>query len=218
MAMQESVVHPRVRILHAVPGAPPIDVYIGESQLVASLAYGRLSDYVSLLPGRHRLRVWPGGGHDPGDALVDDTLERLRSGLDYTIVALGEVPDVRALKFEDSTQPPVQGREGVPAAEVAKVRIVHASPDAPALDVGVPGNPGLFLQVAFGEATDWRQLEHGTYDIELRRAGHDASVARLPRYDIAGGNRYTLVALGRLDRPPALTIKSVVDAFEVHPA
>lgn len=216
--MQEPIAHPRVRILHASPGAPAVDVYVGEEQKVASLAYGQLSPYFTLLPERHRLRIFPAGDHSPGDVLVDDTLPRLRPALEYTIVALGEPQDLRATVFEDSTPQPMQGRERAPAAELAKVRILHTSPDAPALDVGVTGNPDLFLQVGYGEATDFKEMEQGTYDVQLRRAGHDALVTTLPRYDITGGRRYTLVVLGLLDRPPALALMPVVDAFEVWPA
>lgn len=216
--MQESVAHPRVRILHTSPGAPAVDVYIGESQKVAGLAYGQLSGYFALAAERQQLRVFASGSHRPEDVLIDDTLQRLRPGTDHTIVVLGQVRDLRAATFEDSTPLPVRGRERLPATEVAKVRILHAAPDAPALDVGVPGDPALFLQVGYGEASPYKEVESGTYDIQVRRAGHEAVVARLPRFDIAGGNRYTLVALGLLDRSPAFALAPIADAFEVCPA
>lgn len=216
--MQVSVVHPRMRVLHASPNAPALDVYIDDSPRFPNLTFGQLSDYVSLWPERHRLTVSPAGARRPEDALVDDKLESLRSGLDYTLVAMGDMKDLRMVLFDDSTPLPVEGRERVPARGRAKVRFLHASPDAPAIDVGVTGNPALFLQVGFTEATPFKELESGTYDIQLRRAGHDALIATLPQYAFAGGYRYTLLALGLVDGQPAFQLVPVVDALEVCPA
>mgnify|MGYP002684669816 CR=1 FL=1 len=59
--MQVSVVHPRMRVLHASPNAPALDVYIDDSPRFPNLTFGQLSDYVSLWPERHRLTVSPAG-------------------------------------------------------------------------------------------------------------------------------------------------------------
>jgi len=215
--MQVSVVHPRVRALNASPDAPAMDVYIDDSLRFPNVAFGQITEYVSVWPERHQLRILPAGSHWPEETLVDEKLESLRSGLDYTVAIVGEAKDLRPLLIEDSTPLPVAGRERLPVATRAKVRFLHASPDAPALDVGVTGNPALFLQVAFTEVTPYRELESGTYDVHLRRAGHDTPVATLPHYSLAGGYRYTLVALGLVDGQPRFQIMPVVDAFEVCP-
>ncbi len=216
--MQESVVHPRVRVLHAAPSAPALDVFVGGSLHTPGLAYGQVSGYVSLRPDRHRLRLFPAGQHRPEDVLVDEGMERLKSGLEYTIVAVGELRDLRIVLVEDCTPLPVMGRGGAPAPDVAKVRILHASPDAPALDVGVTGSPELFRQVGFTEVSPFRDVESGTYDIHARRAGHDAVVAILPRYAFVGGSRYTLVALGLVDGQPPIALMPVIDALVECPA
>ncbi len=216
--MQVSVVHPRVRVLNTSPDAPPLDVYIDDSLRFPNVAYAQLTGYISLWPERHRLKILPAGAHSPESTLVEARLESLRSGLDYTVAIVGETSDLHTLLIEDSTPLPVEGREQVPVATRAKVRFLHASPDAPAVDVGVTGNPALFLQVAFAQVTPFKELESGTYDIHIRRAGHDAPVATLPQFAIAGGNRYTLVALGLTGGQPHFRVLPLVDAFEVCPA
>jgi len=215
--MQVSVVHPRVRALHTSPGAPALDVYIDDSLRFPNVGFAQLTEYVSLWPERHRLRILRAGSHWPEDTLLDERIESLRSGLDYTLAIVGEAQDMHTLLVEDSSPLPVEGRERVPVATRAKVRFLHASPDAPAVDVGVTGNPALFLQVAFAQVTPFRELESGTYDVQVRRAGHDATVATLPQYTFAGGNRYTLIALGLVDGQPAFRIMPAVDAFELCP-
>lgn len=216
--MQVSVVHPRVRVLHTSPDAPALDVYVDDSLRFPGIAYGQPSEYISLWPERHRLRIAPAGARRPEDTLFDEGLESLRSGLDYTLAIMGQVRSLRSVLIEDSTPLPVEGRERVPVVTRAKVRFLHASPDAPALDVGVTGNPVLFLQVAFTQVTPFKELDGGTYDVQLRRAGHDVPIARLPQYAFSGGNRYTLVALGLTDGQPPFQVMPLVDAFAVCPA
>jgi hypothetical protein len=213
----ESIAHPRVRILHTSPNAPAIDMYIDHSLRVPGLTYGQISDYISLWPDRHRLQLFPSGQHRPQDVLTDDQFERLAPGLDYTVVAAGEVKDLRAFLFKDSAPLPVAGRERVPIPGRAQVRFLHASPDAPAVDVGVTGNPALFLQIGYTEMSPFKEVESGTYDVQVRRAGHEAIVTTLSQQAFAGGKRYTLVALGLLDGQPALQLMPVVDAVAVCP-
>mgnify|MGYP000285877340 CR=1 FL=1 len=50
--------------------------------------------------------------------------------------------------------------------EDAQVRVVHNSPDAPAVDVAVAGGPVLFSNVAFPDATGFAEVDAGTYDLE----------------------------------------------------
>ena len=55
----------------------------------------------------------------------------------------GGVPRVGALLFGGAAAP-ASAQEGA-----AQARVVHASPDAPAVDVAVAGGPVLFSNVAF---------------------------------------------------------------------
>ncbi len=49
--------------------------------------------------------------------------------------------------------------------EPARVRVVHASPDAPAVDVWVEGSVAL-SDVSFKEITDYAELDAGTYNVQ----------------------------------------------------
>ena len=46
------------------------------------------------------------------------------------------------------------------------VRVIHASPDAPAVDVWVNGAVAI-EDLAFGSATDWIALPAGSYDVAV---------------------------------------------------
>src|SRR6187551_403638 len=90
----------------------------------------------------------------------------------------------------------------VPAASAqgsnALVRVVHASPDAPAVDVYVDGNKAL-SNVPFFTASDHLPLPAGLHDIKVTPAG-DANTAVIDAKGVSfeAGNAYTVAATGTL--------------------
>lgn len=67
---------------------------------------------------------------------------------------------------------------GRTAIRSAAVRVVHASPDAPAVDVWVAGvDAPVFTSLGFGDTTAYADLDEGDYTIELRAAGAVGSAA-----------------------------------------
>ncbi|MBN2170638.1 MAG: DUF4397 domain-containing protein, partial [Candidatus Krumholzibacteriota bacterium] len=59
---------------------------------------------------------------------------------------------------------------------MAMLRAVHASPDAPAVDVWAEGGAEpLITSLAYGDASAYAEVAPGTYNIQLRAAGSSAS-------------------------------------------
>lgn len=89
-----------------------------------------------------------------------------------------------------------------PLGEGAKLRVVHASPDAPAVDIYAEGVSGaLITDLAYGETSDYLDLDPGTYNIQLRAAG--AASGSPPAFetgdlDIDDGAKITALAVGLL--------------------
>ncbi|HEU5324705.1 MAG TPA: DUF4397 domain-containing protein, partial [Candidatus Limnocylindria bacterium] len=84
----------------------------------------------------------------------------------------------------------------VAAADDAMVRVVHASPDAPNVDVWVDGETVL-TDVPFTAVSDYLSLPAGTYNIQVTATGDTTPVIEA---DLAfeAGTAYTVAAYGRL--------------------
>jgi hypothetical protein len=183
-----------LRFLHLAPGDPPLDVYVGDELVLPGLHYLHLSDYRELPPARHRIRCYPAGTGGWENIALDIELEKLRPRFDYTLALLNRIPDLQPLLLEDTVPPP--GREQ------ARVRFLHASPDAPALDIRTGGGRLLFTLVPFARVTPFAEIASGTYDLEVRRSSHPTLLATLRRYVLAGEHLYTFVAHGLVDGEP----------------
>lgn len=94
-----------------------------------------------------------------------------------------------------------QGGEGAgPPAGMAMIRVVHGSPDAPAVDVYAEGvaNPQL-TELAFGDTSDYLVIPPGTYNFQLRAApssDDDPIAYATGPIEIAEGDKLTTVAAG----------------------
>ena len=59
-----------------------------------------------------------------------------------------------------------------PATDTAQLRVIHASPDAPAVDVYAKGSSTpLFSNVNYGDTTSFKTVATGNVQVELRPAG-----------------------------------------------
>jgi hypothetical protein len=162
----------RLRIAHVSPDAPNVDVYVDEHRVLEDVSFGAVSDYLHLYPGQHAVRITAAG--DPDTVAAEGDVS-LTPGADYTAAAVGERSEgtFRPLVLEDDNGPVEEGH--------ARVRLVHAAPDAPAVDVTAGGGETtLFEDVAFGESGGYVTVDADAYDLAVRPAGGGDPVAEVP--------------------------------------
>ncbi len=108
--------------------------------------------------------------------------------VEYTVAAVGLLANIKPLVLVDNGDP-------VEATKVW-VRFVHASPDAPAVDIAVHGGPVLFAEIEFKQIGDYLEVGAGTYDLEVRLAGTTTVVLDLPGIELSGRTKYSAYAMG----------------------
>jgi LPXTG-motif cell wall-anchored protein len=192
----------RVRVVHASPDAPAVDVWVNGSVAFSNAPFQGITDYAELAPDSYQVQVTPTGATEP--IVIDATLD-LAAETDYTVVAVGELANIEPLVLVDNNSAPAAGK--------AHVRFVHASPDAPAVDIAVAnGGPVLFSNVPFKGVGDYLPVDAGTYDLEARVAGTDTVALSVPGVSLADGAVYTIFAMGLAGGEPALTAVASMDA------
>jgi len=154
--------NPVVYALHGSPDAPAVDIYAGDALLVENIAFGELSGTVQVPPGTYTLDFYVTGTGVGSPTASFDTPD-LAAGGAYLAVAAGELVQegteeaFTLLAFEELF-------EGTPPA---RTRVIHASGDAPAVDIssvdsgtGLLDLPVAFQNLAFGDASDPGGLEN----------------------------------------------------------
>ncbi|SEO97518.1 Tat (twin-arginine translocation) pathway signal sequence [Halogranum amylolyticum] len=195
-----------VRAVHAIPDAPNVDVYVDDSKVLSDVPFRAVSDYLALPVGEYTVTVTAAG--EPHTVVFEETLTVEKGA--YTVAAVGELSEKTQMPLvlaDDATKP---------ADDTAKVRLVHASPDAPAVDVTVKGaDLTLFDDVEFGERSDYVEVPAGDYTLEVRGATDcdDGDVVATFDVTVEGGMAYTAFATGYLtpdDEPSSCPFDLVV--------
>ncbi len=200
----------RVRVVHASPDAPAVDVYADDAKVLTNVPYKGSSDYLSVPAGAHNFKVFATGANPASDAPVIDADATLEAGKDYTVVAIGKLADIKPLVLVDNNAAPAAGK--------AHVRVVHASPDGPAVDIAVKGGAVLVPNLVFGKDAGPLPVDAGTYDLEVRAAGTTTVALPVNGVTLTAGKIYTIFAVGLLNGTPKLEALPVVNDPAPAPA
>ena len=153
------------RVAHLSPDAPAVDVFLDGAAAFSDIAFREVSAYVVLEPGTYEIEVAPAGQEVP----VDGESVELDAEA-HTVAALGEVSGLNqplAIEpFVDEVEPPGE--------DETRVRLLHAVPDAPAVDVLVEDEP-LFEDVQFGESSGYATVAADEYELDV--VAEDEAVA-----------------------------------------
>jgi len=189
--MDEETEMANVRVAHLSPDAPNVDVYVDGEAALEDVAFRDVSDYLQLAPGSYDVQITEAGNQE--EVFYDDTLEV--EAADYTVAAIGEAADenqpLSVEVFEDDLSDP---------GENARIRGIHAAPDAPAVDVvGADSGDALFEDLAFGESQT-AEAPPGEYTFDVVPAGED-DAEPVASFDasVEAGTVYSVFAVGYLE-------------------
>jgi hypothetical protein len=192
----------RLFVLHGAADAPQVDVFVTApgADLTASAPVGTFAFKETIGPaevaaGDYQVRVTAAG--DPSAVVFDSGTVTLNDGDDINITALPNTSGGAA----PISLVALNGTESLEVLDIdtpTSLQVIHASPDAPAVDVVVDGGvlvPGL----AFPTATGFVETPAGTYTVAVTVAGNPGAVAIGPvDLDLAAGVRYSVLAVGEL--------------------
>ena len=201
--------HAMVRVLHASPDAPAVDVYLDDAKVDAltNVPFGTISGYLDIPSGDHNIKVYATG--TTTGAVIDANVT-VASGSRYTIAATNALAAIEAQVIED---------EPTPSCDAAGVRVIHLSADAPAVDVATAGAApadAVVKGLEYPNATGYLELPAGSYDLEVRLAGTTTVALALPGVAVEACNSYSVFAVGSAADPAvggnALQVVVAVDA------
>lgn len=200
----------RLRLVHAAPDAPQVDVYLtapgadlGMAAPAGSFSFGGDLGPLEVPAGDYQARVTLTG--NPAAVVYDSGTLTLASRSNLLIAAVentatGAAP-ISLVALDGSGT-----AEILDVATPADLRVVHASPDAPAVDVVVNdafGSP-LVPDLAYPDFTPFVSVPGGTYNVKVTDAATQTLVPINADLNLIAGDRYTVLAVGNLANIEAL--------------
>lgn len=177
-----------INIVHASPDAPAVDVYINGTAALEDFEFGQVSGWVALPAGDHQVQVAP-AGTSLETAIIDADVT-LDAGVAYEVAATGVLADIAPqIYVADLSEL---------ETDMARVRVIHTSPDAPAVDIAVSDGDVLISELEFPNASDALVVPVGTYDLEVRPSGTMDVALDLPGVEFEAGKSYDVYAIGQL--------------------
>lgn len=176
----------------AAPALGSVDVLVDGTAALSNLEYGLQSGFIPLPAGTYDLQVTATA--DPTTVALDLPGTEVEAGVAYEIAAIGSL----AAGTLTANIAPVDLSE-LPA-DTARIRVVHAVTDGPAVDVALAGGEVLIPGLAPGTTSDYLEVPTGSpVDIELRAAGGADPLLPIPGVELVAGTATTIYAAGLAD-------------------
>jgi hypothetical protein len=176
-----------VRIVNAVAGGKTISAQVSGSTLFSEVMQGAVSDYIEIGPNLSTFSVNIPGGTEVYTVTSQDQM--LRTGTRYTIFLIAEDASNRVLR--------VVRDDVVPEIGKARIRVLHAAPGGPNLDVmATNGMINLFTNVAFKSAAGYADVSPAKVDLEFRATTGGRVLLRVPELDLQPATAMTIVVTG----------------------
>ncbi len=182
-----------VRFVHAVPGAPTVDVYVNNQLAVANLEFGSASAYLNVPAGALNVSANVAG---TGDVAFSQTAT-IEDGATLSMIATSAT----APQFEA-----VSDDRGELAFGNTRFSIVHGIEGAPAVDVVFIEDGTVIAEgLAYGDSFGTFDVPASTYELAVVPTGSDtsASIADLA-LPLSAGTTNIVLVYGTADAPAAL--------------
>ncbi len=205
-----------VRVAHVSPDAPNVDVYVdSEDPVLSDVAFGAVSDYLEVPAGDRQVEITAAGD---ASTSVFDSAVTVEADTDYTLAAAGEISDGADQAFEVLTL--VDDNSEVESG-MARLRAVHASPDAPAVDITAAGGDTVLFDGVEYTGSGYTTVPAGDYTVQIRadNDSNDGEVQAEFDVTLTDGGVFTAFAAGYLttDDDPSDTAFDLVVAQDAGP-
>src|ERR1700729_1304688 len=122
-AIVSSTPEAQVRVIHATPDTPGLDIYQGPNALAFNLSFGAVTSYVPLSPGVYTINADTAGSRQ----VLSTAKSTFAPSTQYTVLLGNSAANLQQLTLTDQNQP-------APAGQVA-LRFVNQATRAGAVDI-----------------------------------------------------------------------------------
>lgn len=182
-----------IRLFHASPGTPAVDIYANGIPIMQGLAYKEYTQYLPVPAGNYNITVYPSG--QTANPVLNTNLFIPQNTI-FNITAIGTLPNISLYPIPEPVAAQNFGR--------ACIRFINLSPNAPAVDVKFSNGTNVFNNVGFKDITNYACTPAGSYSFTVSPVGKDNTVLTVPTIKLDPNNYYTIYAVGQAGESPGL--------------
>lgn len=245
-----------VRVAHLAQSGPNVDIFVDGSQALQAVEAGTISNYVTLPSGEHQVDVYE-EGQGPAEGETGGSTDSQPLTSSSVTVEAGQYYTVMATGSQGGSQTGGSGEEQVslqlqvltddlsslPPAGSALVRVIHAAPSAPAVNVvaqaqsqggetggstggsstggaqtggsgPIESGTDLASGLEFGSAGEYAEAPEGSYQVQVQSADGGDVVLNLSGVQLSSGVVYSFFASAPSeDSDASLSVVTSVDAL-----
>ena len=195
-------IEPSLRILHAVPNAPNVDVYLNGSLITSNLAFGKISKYSQLSSGEYEFQLFKAGTYVK--PLLSQNIQ-LIANANYTVSIVTLSNNLYLFRLKDDNVPINKSK--------SFLRFINLSSNAPLLSLALPNGVTLFNEAEYLETTGYYQLSPGIYNFKVLLGSSQITTKYIKNITLDGGNFYTIYIIGLFNDKPPIGYLFVYDAI-----
>lgn len=189
-----------IRILHASPNTPSVDIYANNMLFAKNVIYREFTPYISVPSGQYNITIFPSGKMSNPILIKKITIP---DNSISTVAAVDYLGNLDLMIIPEPSQP-------IPSNKTM-IRFVHLSPNTPSVDITLPNNTKLFEDVSYKEVTDYIPVPAGTYTLEAHPTGDDEVILYVPNIKLKLNRFYTVYAIGLIENKPPLQVLIPLD-------
>jgi len=196
----------RAKVVHAAPNAPAVDVYVtaptadlATTPKLGSFSFGQVLGSATLPFGVYRIRATL--ANQPATVVYDSGNVSLQVSEDLLFTVVQNTgPGASPVSLLVTSPSLASAAEYKSVGTPAQVRVIHASPDAPAVDVIANNDCAhpLLANVPFPAFSGYLSVPPAAYNIKVTAAGNCGAIVIDANLTLAAGNQYSVFATGKL--------------------
>ncbi len=193
-----------IRLMHAAPKAPAVDVYVNDNILVRNFNYRQFTDYVKIPSGTYNVKVYSSG------AIEEPIIETDLFVPPRSVITIAAIRDTNG---EVTLYPIVEEPLETTTVGKTRVRVVHLISNAPAVDIALPDGTVIYENVQFKDIEKYIEVLPGNYTFEVRLAGTEIPILYIPNIKLRANRYYTVYAIGLIGEDPSPQVLIPLDGI-----
>ncbi len=176
-----------VRVVNAVSEGPDVSVQLGGQTLFAQVMQSAVTDYQEVALNLAQFAVHVQGV--PDGMMLAEQDRMLLDGSRYTVFLVADDSTKRSLRVVRDHVTPDSGK--------ARLRVLHAAPNASGLDFSIAGSKDkLFSDVKFKNEAGYADVVPGKVSLEVRGKDTPTVLLRIANLDLRRSTATTVVITG----------------------